>query len=64
MLIDKHYNLNLEEIYEDLLVHIKEMIQQNRTIWFVRNYNENDDSDYEIQLLNSSDVEPHDFSDK
>ena len=34
------------------------MIQQNRTIWFVRNYNENDDSDYEIQLLNSSVVEP------
>ena len=41
-----------------------EMIQQNRTQWFVRNYNANKDSDYEIQLLDASFVEPHDFSDK
>lgn len=55
---------NYEKFYEKRVYNIKEMIQQNRTIWFVRNYNENDDSDYEIQLLNSSVVEPHDFSDK
>ena len=55
---------NYEKFYGKRVYNIKEMIQQNRTIWFVRNYNENDDSDYEIQLLNSSVVEPHDFSDK
>ena len=45
---------NYEKFYGKRVYNIKEMIQQNRTIWFVRNYNENDDSDYEIQLLNSS----------
>lgn len=41
---------NYEKFYGKRVYNIKEMIQQNRTIWFVRNYNENDDSDYEIQL--------------
>lgn len=55
---------NYEKFYGKRIYNIKELIQQNRTIWFVRNYDENDDSDYEIKLLNANVVEPHDFSDK
>ena len=41
---------------------IEELIQQNRTIWFVRDYDKNNDADFEIQLLNANVVEPHNFS--
>ena len=46
------------------IYHIQEMIQQNRTLWFVRNYEEEKDSDYEIALVDAFVVEPHDFSRK
>ena len=55
---------NYEKFYGKRVYSINEMIQQNRTIWFVRNYDENSDSDYEIKLLNSNAVEPRNFSDK
>lgn len=53
-----------EKFYGKRIYNIKEMIQQNRTIWFVRNYDENKDSDYEIKLLNANVVEPQNFSEK
>lgn len=62
LLVEKHSNY--EKFYGKRVYSIKELIQQNRTIWFVRPYNEKTDSDFEIQLLNASVVEPHDFSDK
>lgn len=52
------------KFYGKRVYNIKEMIQQNRTIWFVRDYDKNKDSDYEIELLNANVVEPHDFSEK
>lgn len=55
---------NYERFYGKRVYNIKELIQQNRTIWFVRRYNEHYDKDFEIQLLNSSVVEPRDFSEK
>lgn len=55
---------NYEKFYGKRVYNIKEMIQQNRTIWFVRKYDENNDLDYEIKLLNANVVEPHDFSEK
>lgn len=55
---------NYEKFYGKRVYNVKEMIQQNRTIWFVRNYDENRDSDYEIRLLNANILEPCDFSDK
>ena len=55
---------NYNKFYGKRIYNIMEMIQQNRTQWFVRNYNANDDLDYEIQLLDASFVEPKDFSDK
>lgn len=57
-------NSNYNKFYGKRVYSIDEMIQQNRTIWFVRDYDEKNDSDYEIQLLNSNIVEPHDFSEK
>ncbi len=62
LFLENHFNY--EKFYGKRIYNMREMIQQNRTIWFVRYYNENNDSDYEIQLLNSNVVEPHDFSDK
>lgn len=55
---------NYNKFYGKRIYNIMEMIQQNRSQWFVRNYNANDDLDYEIQLLDASFVEPQDFSDK
>lgn len=55
---------NYDKFYGKRVYSIDDMIQQNRTIWFVRDYDEKKDSDYEIQLLNSNIVEPHDFSEK
>ena len=55
---------NYDKFYGKRVYNIDEMIQQNRTIWFVRDYDEKKDSDYEIQLINSNIVEPHDFSEK
>lgn len=55
-----HYN----KFYGKRIYSIKEMIQQNRTVWFVRNYDEKNDLDYEIELLNANVLEPHDFSEK
>lgn len=55
---------NYKQFYGKRIYNMKEMIQQNRTIWFVRNYDENRDPDYEIKLLNANVVEPHDFSEK
>lgn len=57
-------NSDYSKFYGKRIYNIDEMIQQNRTVWFVRNYNENKDSDYEIQLLNSSIVEPYNFSER
>lgn len=55
---------NYDKFYGKRIYSMNELIQQNRTMWFVRSYNEKKDSDYEIQLLNSSIVEPRDFSEK
>lgn len=55
---------NYDKFYGKRIYSIDEMIQQNRTIWFVRDYDEKKDRDYEIQLLNSNIVEPCDFSEK
>lgn len=53
---------NYKKFYGKRIYNIAEMIQQNRTLWFVRNYDERKDSDYEIKLLNANVVEPHNFS--
>ena len=55
---------NYDKFYGKRIYDIEELIQQNRTIWFVRNYDEKADPDYEIKLLNAHIVEPHDFSDR
>lgn len=53
---------NYEKFYGKRIYNIAEMIQQNRTLWFVRNYDEKKDVDYEIKLLNANVVEPCNFS--
>lgn len=53
-----------KKFYGKRIFSIQEMIQQNRTLWFVRKYDKGKDSDYEISLLGNNVVEPHDFSDK
>lgn len=53
---------NYEKFYGKRIYSLKEMIQQNRTLWFVRSYSNENDSDYEIKLLNVNVVEPHNFS--
>ncbi len=55
---------NYSKFSNKRIYNVQEMIQQNRTLWFVRNYEEENDSDYEIALLDASVVEPHDFSEK
>lgn len=55
-------NSNYTKFNDKRIYNVQEMIQQNRTLWFVRNYEEGKDSDYEISLLDASVVEPHDFS--
>lgn len=57
-------SLDYEKFYGKRIYSIKELIQQNRTLWFIREYNERTDSNYEIRLLDANVVEPHDFSHK
>lgn len=40
---------------------LNELIQQNRTVWFVREY-KTTDTDHEVILLNTNITEPNDFS--
>lgn len=55
---------NYGKFYGKRIYDIDELIQQNRTVWFVRRYNDKTDSNYEIKLLNSNVVEPYNFSKK
>lgn len=55
-------NSNYNKFNNKKIYNIQEMIQQNRTLWFVRKYVVGKDLDYEIALLDASVVEPHDFS--
>ena len=41
----------------------QELIQQNRSLWFIKSFKEGD-AENEIVLLNSNYVQPHDFSEK
>ncbi len=59
----KEATLNYEKFNCKRIFDLKELIQQNRTVWFVRKF-EKEDSDYEIKLLNVDAVEPHHFSKK
>lgn len=52
---------NYQKFHEKKIHDINELIQQNRTVWFVRDYKETD-RDYEIVLLNANILEPKDFS--
>lgn len=54
-----NYNL----FYDKIIFNISELIQQNRTIWFVRNFQEGD-KENEIVLLNANVVQPHVFSEE
>lgn len=60
----KENHFGYEKFYGKRIFDIQEMIQQNRTLWFVRKYDKEKDFDYEISLLDNHVVEPHDFSDK
>lgn len=55
---------NYEKFYNKKIFNVKELIQQDRSIWFVRNYEEGKDSNYEIRLLDANVIEPHNFSEK
>lgn len=55
---------NYDKFYGKRIYSIKELIQQNRTIWFIRKFDEKRDGDYEIKLLNANVVEPRNFSDR
>ena len=55
-------NINYKMFYGKKIYNTKELIQQNRTLWFVRKYDANKDADYEIRLLNAHILEPTDFS--
>lgn len=55
---------NYSKFNNKRIYNIQEMIPQNRTLWFVRKYEEEKDSDYEIALVDVAVVEPHDFSGK
>ena len=54
-------NTNYNMFSDKRIYDIDELIQQNRTVWFVRDYRETD-RDHEIKLLNAHITEPADFS--
>lgn len=54
-------NTNYHMFSEKRIYNIDELIQQNRTVWFVRKFEEKD-LDHEIVLLNANITEPADFS--
>lgn len=54
-------SINYSMFSEKCVYDLDELIQQNRTVWFVRNYTEQD-PDHEIKLLNAHITEPSDFS--
>jgi len=54
---------NYTKFYRKRLYGINELIQQNRTVWFVRKHLEKD-PDHEIVLLDANIFEPKDFSTK
>lgn len=58
--IEDHSNYDM--FYRKRIYSIRELIQQNRTLWFVRNFNDKKDLDYEIKLMNANVVEPQNFS--
>lgn len=59
--IDK--NTDYSKFNDKKIFSIRELTQQNRTVWFARRANETD-LDNEIVLLNSAFVQPNDFSEK
>lgn len=61
LFIDK--NVNYSKFNNKKIYSIEELIQQNRTVWFVRKAKETD-FDNEIVLLDSDFVQPTDFSTK
>lgn len=54
---------NYQKFYGKRLYNINELIQQNRTVWFVRE-SKDTDPDHEIVLLDANIFEPEDFSSK
>lgn len=52
---------NYKKFYGKRIYDINELIQQNRTVWFLRDYKETD-PDHEIILLSANIFEPTDFS--
>ncbi len=54
---------NYNMFNDKIIFSTKELIQQNRTIWFVRDFKPGD-KEQEITLLNSSVVQPNIFSEK
>lgn len=54
-------NINYKNFENKKIFSSQELIQQNRTVWFVREAH-NDDLDYEIILLNSDIIQPTHFS--
>lgn len=54
-------SINYSMFSEKRVYDLNELIQQNRTVWFVRNYTDQD-PDHEIKLLNAHITEPSDFS--
>lgn len=54
-------SINYSMFSEKRVYDLNELIQQNRTVWFVRNYSDQDPN-HEIKLLNAHITEPSDFS--
>ena len=60
----KRNTSNYKDFHKKRIHSAQELIQQNRTLWFVKKYNSATDKDFEIRLLDSSYVEPNNFSNK
>lgn len=70
--LKKYSYVDIESLFEDneddyslfndkMVFDTKELIQQNRTLWFIREFIEGD-KENEIKLLNSNYIEPSNFS--
>lgn len=70
--LKKYSYVDIESLFEDneddyslfndkVVFDTKELIQQNRTLWFIREFREGD-KENEIKLLNSNYIEPSNFS--
>lgn len=52
---------NYTKFYNKRIYNINELIQQNRTIWFVRPYSIGTDKTHEVVLLNANNLEPANY---